>query len=168
MKLRLFLPLLLASTAALAEPGTALKSDALRAEPFNDAKTIGNLNRGDKLDIITKQGAWLKVKAGKNTGWVRLLSVTRGTVSSNNTGANATGVLNVASGRAGTGNVVATTGVRGLNEEELKAAKFNAQEMQKLESYAANKQQAQEFASAGGLTARKLKYLPDPANGGKP
>jgi hypothetical protein len=38
--------------------GTALKADVLRAEPFADAKTVGNINKNDTLDIITKKGAW--------------------------------------------------------------------------------------------------------------
>src|ERR1051325_7958712 len=99
---------LLPAAALAAESGTALKADSLRAEPYADAKTTGSLARGDKLQIISKQGAWLKVQTAKTTGWVRLLSVKRGTTSSS--GNSAADVLNLASGRSGTGQVVATTG----------------------------------------------------------
>lgn len=150
-------------TAALAtESGTALKADSLRAEPYADAKTTGTLVRGDKLQIISKQGAWLKVQTAKNTGWVRLLSVKRGATSGSSN--SASDVLNLASGRAGTGQVVATTGVRGLSEEDLKSAKFNEAEVKALESYTQSADQGQQFAAAGKLKAIKFAYLPAPAS----
>jgi hypothetical protein len=57
--------------------------------------------------------------------------------------------------------VVATTGIRGLNEEELKAAQFNEAEVRLAESYAVSKEQAQQFATEGKLLARKFDYLPE-------
>jgi uncharacterized protein YgiM (DUF1202 family) len=156
------LGLLLASSAWAGETGSALKSDTLRAEPYSDAKSAGSLNRGDKVDILEKKGAWLKVKAGKSTGWVRLLSIKRGEAGKSN---DAAGVLSVASGRAGTGQVVSTTGVRGLNEEELKSAKFNEEEVKKMEANSISADAAKKFAASGGLQARKQDYLPEPKGG---
>ena len=52
-------------------------------------------------------------------------------------------MIDVASGRAGSGQVISTTGIRGLSAEELKAAKFNEEEMQKLESYTLSANDAQ-------------------------
>ena len=147
----------LASQQAMAaDSGSALKADSLRVEPYNDAKTVGNLTRGDTVEIITKKGAWLQVKTKKSTGWVRLLSVKRGASSTAN---NAKGVLDVVSGRAGTGQVVSTTGVRGLSAEELKAAKFNEDEMVGLESYTQSTVEAKKFADAGKLQATKFSYF---------
>lgn len=140
------------------ETGSALKADIIRKEPFSDAKKTGDINRGEQLQILGKKGAWLNIKTAKASGWVRLLSVKRGASSSSN---QIKGVLDIASGRAGTGKVVATTGVRGLNEEELKNAKFNEVEMKKLESYTITSQQAQQFAKSGGLKAIRFNYLPE-------
>ncbi len=142
--------LLFTQLSIAAETGTALKNDNLRAEPFADAKQSGSFNRGESIQILKKQGAWLQVKTKKSTGWVRLLSVKRGTATANNQTA---GVLAVASGRAGTGQVVATTGVRGLGEEELKAAKFNEAEIKMLEGYTLSAEQGHQFANAGKLKA---------------
>ncbi|HQN65212.1 MAG TPA: SH3 domain-containing protein [Methylophilus sp.] len=147
---------LAASFNALAEPGTALKADSLRAEPFADAKATGTISKGDQVDIITKKGAWLQVKTAKSKGWVRLLSVKRGGASSSNA---VGGAIDVATGRAGTGKVVSTTGIRGLSADELKAAKFNETEIQKMESYTTSPADAQTFAEAGGLSASNIKYL---------
>lgn len=165
MKRILALIMLLAvSAAGAAETGTALKSDHLRAEPYGDAKPVGSIARGDKLDILDKKGAWLKVKSAGSSGWVRLLSVKRGMLGRSN---NAEGVLDLATGRAGTGQVVSTTGVRGLSEEDLKAAKFNEEEIKKLEGNGISGAEAQQFASKGGLQARKLDYLPAPQGDAK-
>ncbi len=141
---------------SMAETGTALKADTLRAEPFSDAKTLSTIAKGESVSILSKKGAWLQVKAKKNTGWVRLFSVKRGVLSANN---QVKGVIDVASGRAGTGQVISTTGVRGLNAEELKAAKFNEDEINKLESFTLSTDDGQKFATAGDLKAIKFAYL---------
>ena len=160
LKTTLLLALLLLPMISMAaETGTALKNDNIRAEPYADAKMTGNFIRGDKLEILGKQGSWLKVKTAKNTGWVRLLSVKR--TSSSSSASQAKGVLDVASGRAGTGQVVATTGVRGLSAEELKSAKFNEAEVKTLEGYTQSAAQGQQFAGSGGLKAVKFAYLPN-------
>jgi hypothetical protein len=143
-----FPALLLANISMAAETGSALKNDSIRFEPFADAKVTGTLNRGDSLEIISKKGAWLQVKSKKNAGWVRLLSVKRGSSSSSK---QVDGVLAAVNGRAGTGQVVSTTGIRGLNAEELKAAKFNESEVKALESYTQSAEQGHQFANAGQL-----------------
>ncbi|MDP2805736.1 MAG: SH3 domain-containing protein [Gallionellaceae bacterium] len=150
---------MLMSSAMAGEAGVALKADDIRAEPFGDAKSVGQLAANDKVDIVGKNGGWLQVKSAKGKGWVRMLSIRKGDAKK---GANETaGLLSMTSGRAGTGKVVATTGIRGLNEEELKAAKFNETEVALVESYATSKEQAQQFANEGKLVARKFDYLPE-------
>jgi hypothetical protein len=144
--------------ALAGEAGAMSKADDMKAEPFRDAKSVKALAVGEKLDILSKQGGWFKVKAGKATGWVHMLSVRKGDAKK---GAdNASGLLALSSGRAGTGKVVATTGVRGLNEEELKAATFNEAELQRAEANASSKADAAAFAKQGKLVARSFDYLP--------
>lgn len=155
---------LMAPIAVAAETGSALKNDTLRKEPFADAKSAGTLARGESLEIIKKQGAWLQVKTKKTTGWVRLLSVKRG---SSGSGSQSAGVLAVASGRAGTGQVVSTTGVRGLSEDELRAAKFNEAEISTMESYTTSAESARKFANQGQLNTVVFTNLKAPAGGAK-
>ncbi len=144
--------------ALAGEAGTMSKADEMKAEPFRDAKSVKTLAVGEKLDILSKQGGWFKVKAGKATGWVHMLSVRKGDAKK---GANQTaGLLALSSGRAGTGKVVATTGVRGLNEEELKAATFNEAELKRAEANASSNTDAAAFAKQGKLVARSFDYLP--------
>ncbi|MFH2046022.1 MAG: SH3 domain-containing protein [Pseudomonadota bacterium] len=155
--------LLLPGLSLAGEMGSALKADIIRAEPYSDAKKTGSFARGDKLEILSKKGGWLKIKTAKNSGWVRLLSVKRGISKGGN---EATGILALASGRAGTGQVVATTGIRGLNEEELKSAEYNAAEVKKLESYTQTSEQGRQFAQSGGLESVIFSYLPESQNKG--
>lgn len=155
--------LLLAAAGAHAEGGAALKADEIKAEPFRDAQAVGKLATGDKVEIVGKQGGWLRVKSAKGNGWVRMLSIHRGDVRKPAAGGEVAGLLGLASGRAGTGQVVATTGVRGLNEEQLKAAKYNEAEMKLLQSFASSRQEAQAFAAKGKLVPRSVDYLPEPA-----
>lgn len=156
--------LLLANISMAAETGSALKNDNIRFEPFADAKVTGTLSRGDSLEIISKKGAWLQVKSKKSTGWVRLLSVKRGAASSSN---QTSGILAAASGRAGTGQVVSTTGIRGLSAEELKAAKFNESEVKTLEGYTQSAAQGHQFANAGNLKTVSFPNLKAATGGAK-
>ena len=154
------LALLIMQPAWAAESGTALKADTIRAEPFADAKAVTALSAGDKVEILKKNGGWLQVKSAKGSGWIRMLSVRKGEARKGS--GDAAGLLGLASGRAGTGKVVATTGIRGLNEEELKSAKFNETEIKLAESFATGKADAQKFAAQGKLAAHKFDYLPTP------
>lgn len=138
-----------------AENGTVLKADQLRAEAFNDAAVVGSVNKNDSVEILNKKGAWLQIKSGKQSGWVRLLTVKRNSAS----GGDMAGAVNVATGRSGTGKVVSTTGIRGLSAEELKTAKFNEAETKKMESFAVTAAEAKAFASSGGLSSRSYAYF---------
>jgi len=162
--LRFLFPFLLAVifmpvVVAASESGIALRSDIIRAEPYTDAKKTGDMARGEQLRINDKKGAWLYVKTSKAKGWVRLLAVKRG--NGGGSGNEGKGVLDLASGRAGTGRVVATAGVRGLNEEDLKKARFNEAETQKMEGFKQTADQGAQFASGGGLKVVRFDYLAD-------
>lgn len=137
--------------------GSAVKSDAIRAEPFLDAQVVGTLAKDDPVEIVTKDGGWLKIGSSKGNGWVRLLSIRRG--KPGKAGYTVEGVLALASGRAGTGKVVATTGIRGLGEEDLKAARFNGAQVKRLESFGVTGTEARKFAAGGALKPRNIPYL---------
>jgi hypothetical protein len=161
--LALVLSAMLALVAAAApETGTALKPDDIKVEPFKDAKTVGRIAKGDRVEILARQSGWLQVKAGTKRGWVRMLSVRRGQAAGTDVGKEVGGIAGVATGRAGTGQVVSSTGVRGLSEQELKAAKFDEAELRRAEAFAVAAADAQAFAAQGKLAARQMAFLADP------
>lgn len=154
------LAILLTCPALAVEEGTALKADEIKSEPFSDAKSIATLAVGDKVGILNRDGGWLNIKSAKGSGWVRMLSIRKGDASKG--GGDLAGVLGMVSGRAGTGKVVSTTGIRGLNEEELKTARFNADELKLAESFFTTRVEAEKFAKNGKLKSQQFDYLPEP------
>lgn len=150
------------SPAAAQEAATALKADEIRAEPFADARVVGALKKGDTVTLLRRQGGWAEVKAGPASGWVRVLSVRRGSATASS-GADVAAVAGIATGRAGTGQIVSTTGVRGLGEEDFKAARFDAAQLQRAEAAAVAADPARRFAAEAGLASRSLPWLPAPA-----
>lgn len=158
-KLLLLCAIAMPAAVLAADPGTLTKAETLRAKPFTDAAAVTNLATGAKVDIITRSGAWYQVKSGTKTGWVRMLSVRRGAAS---TSSSVAGLASVASGRTGTGKVTTTTGVRGLDEQELDTAKFDEEQIKKSEAYRVSRKDADTFAKAGKLTLRDVQPLPAP------
>ena len=162
MKRELWISLLAcicATSVWAGEPGTTLTPDEIKAVPFRDAKAVGTLGRGETVDILKRQGGWYQVSSAKGNGWVRMLSVRKGAARKANEVA---GLAGLASGRAGTGKVVATTGVRGLSEEELKAAQFNESEVNNLEAQTVSKDDSRRFAAQGKLKSSRFDYLAKP------
>jgi uncharacterized protein YgiM (DUF1202 family) len=153
------------SAAHAQEVGTALKADDIKAEPFKDAKTLGQIAKGDKVEITGRQSGWLQVQAGSKKGWVRMLSVKRGAAGQKDAAKEIGGVAGLATGRAGTGEVVSSTGVRGLDEADLKAAKFDEAQVAKAESHAVSARDAKTFAGQAKLAAQSVAFLPEPKKG---
>jgi len=154
--------ILVALSAAAADTGKLQKADQLKAEPFRDARTVSTLAAGDNVEILKRQGGWFQVKSAKGSGWVHMLSVRRGEAGKASGESDTTALLALASGRAGTGKVVATTGIRGLNEEQLKAAKYSESELRFSDSLVQSATDAQKFAARGKLAPRTMDYLPAP------
>ena len=159
--IRMVLLLLLSSTAQAGESGTTIKSDSLKDAPFADANIIATLPAASKIDILKQQGGWYQINSAKGSGWIRMLSIRRGAAKTGSAGSELSGLAALSSGRAGTGKIVSTTGIRGLNEEELKAAKYDEKQLKLLDAYSTSRNDAQKFAAQGKLTAIKMDYLPD-------
>jgi len=95
-----------------------------------------------------------------------MLSVRRAEAAKADIGKEAAGLLRLASGRAATGAVVATTGIRGLDEEQLKAANYSEAGLAESDGYVTTAADAQAFAQRAKLQARKVDYLPAPERQG--
>jgi len=146
------------------DPGVAARACQVMSEPFKDARAVASLKEGDSVEILKRKGGWLQVSGKGQTGWVRMLYIRRGASGEKASAVTeASGVLGMATGRAGSGNVVAATGVRGLDEEELKQAEFNEKEMQTLKTFRTSKKEAQSFANQAELKALKVPFM-EPAD----
>ena len=154
--------LLLCVTAAsaFAAPGTMLRDEKLYSQPSSTSAVAGSAAKGTSVNILTKQGGWLRVTAGKTTGWIRLLSVRAGEGGLG--GAGLGDVVGAATTKSDPSRVVAVAGLRGLNDEDLKQAKFNAEELARLEATGVTPTQARSFASQSGLAMVNVPALPEP------
>ncbi len=146
--------------AYAAEYGYTVRSTELKDAPFSDAKTLATLPEKTKVEIISRQGAWLQVKE-QQQGWVRLLSLRTGEGRATGGDSGLKSLLNL--GRSGNTGVTVATGVRGLSEADLKNARPNPQELEKLRRMTIPSAEAQKFAANAKLTAQQINYLPEPA-----
>lgn len=151
-----------ASPSIAPTPGTVLRETELKDKPFVDARTLRTLAAQTSLVIVDRQSGWLRVSVAGQQGWVRLLHVSSAPAGSAKSQAELESFAKLATGRAGTGNVVATTGIRGLNEEQLQTAQANPEELRRLEGYGVSKEQAAEYARRHKLEARQVAHLPAP------
>jgi len=152
--------LCVASATAWAAPGTALRNEKLYSQPSSSAKVVGSVAKGASVNILAKQGGWLRVTSGKTTGWIRLLSVRAGAGGLGKAGVG--DVVGAATTRSDPSRVVAVAGLRGLNDEDLKQAKFNADELARLDALNVTAAQARSFARQSGLVAVNVAELPKP------
>lgn len=163
------LALLLAAwtvSALAASSGTLIRTEQVRTTPSASASAVTQLTSGTQVEIVGRKGGWLQVKAQGKTGWVRLLSV-RSSGGSAGSAADIGGVVGLATQR-NKNQVVAVAGLRGLNEEDLKSAHYDAAQIKKLDSYTVSRQQAESFASRAGLQSRHVAYLKAPVQQSAP
>ena len=145
----------LGALPALAASGSLIKNETLKSSPSSNAASVASLSKGSTVEVLARQGGWTQIRAGSRTGWVRILSVR---TTSSGAGVGDLAAITAQRDRQ----VVAVAGLRGLNEEELKVAKFNANELLWLDRYQANQAAASSFARAGNLVAKRVEYLPKP------
>ena len=158
--------LCMTSASAHAASGTVLRSEKIYSQPSSGSKVTANVAKGTTVNILSKQGGWLRVAAGSQTGWMRLLSVRAGAGGLSSSGVG--DVLGAATTRSDPSRVVAVAGLRGLNDEELKQAKFNGDELARLGTWNVSAAQAKSFASQSGLVAVNVPTLPTPKPASKP
>jgi hypothetical protein len=146
----LLLALALPAAAAM-QSGTTTRSAELRATPLVDGKLLKTLPANAKLDVLKRVGGWYQVRTAEGTaGWVRMWHV-RFSAASGAAGRDSVAVLG--SGRSGSTYTTATTGVRGLSEEELQNARPNPAAVAALDRYAVAPDDARRFAKQAALKA---------------
>jgi hypothetical protein len=149
-----------AAPVASAATGTVLRDEKLLTQPNAGASVAASVARGTGVTILAKEGGWLRVSAGKATGWVRLLSVRAGAGGLG--GAGIGEVVGAATTRADPTRVVAVAGLRGLNDEQLRQAQFNADELARMEAGGVTAAQASSFAGQSRLAVTNVADLPKP------
>ena len=158
--MRSLLPLLLMLLPLLAhgEPATLVRAADLKAQPATDAATVTQLAAEAAVDAGERNGGWVRVKTAAGAeGWVKLLALRYGAPGAAKRGDSGLAqAVNVA--RTGSSGTQVTTGVRGLDENDLKTAQPNPVELKKLQGYAESKDGSSRFAEDGKLKAQRVEY----------
>ena len=155
--------ILFSGATLAAQNGVLIKSERVYVKPASNSASAGNLPRGSTVTVIAKQAGWLQVSNGRTRGWVRILSVRTSGALASGSSPDYAGVAQMATGKRQPGRIVATAGIRGLSEEDLKSAHFDERGLEELSSYQVGAGEAQSFARQGQLVRQSVAYLPNPS-----
>ncbi len=144
---------LLSSAVFAADTSSAITVSAsdLRAQPDAKASVIVNVPAQTTVNVGERSGAWYKVTFNKQTGWMRMLSLR---LQGNKAAVQNSGLADLAAASRGTKSSVGT-GIRGLTAQQLEKAEENHLELAKLEKFAVDANEAQQFARSGGVVATR-------------
>jgi hypothetical protein len=146
------------SAPAWAASGTLIKDDELRQSASSSAASVGRVSKGASVEVLARQGGWTQIRSTGATGWVRILSV-KTNVDSSGSGL---GLIQMGATRRDPSRVVAVAGLRGLNEEELRGAHFNANELMRMDMFVCKRNEAEQFAASAGLRHLDVAYIEPP------
>ena len=147
------------SVPASAASGTMIKNDDLRASAASGSALVGRASKGATVEVLKRQGGWTQIKHAEKTGWVRILSVRLVADSGGNL---LGGLAQLGGSRPDSRRVVAVAGLRGLNEAELRGARFNATELARLDQYVSSRADAEKFARSAKLKRVDMAYIKEP------
>jgi len=146
------------ANALAQETGFAVRQTEVKKEPFSDAQTAGTLEEKAQVKVLRRQGGWVQVESGALSGWVRMLSI-RTNSGQSSVVSGLKSLFNVA--RSGSSGTTVTTGVRGLDKEQIQNAKPNPEELKKLSALAATRADAERLAAGSPLLKNQaIEYLP--------
>lgn len=151
------LVVLSAATSAFAQQVTLERDSPLYAEPRLDAPQVTQLKQGATGEVVAKQGGWLNLKTPGGAGWLFSFNVRFPAQKAE--GSESGSALGRVFGPRRPTTVTSTIGIRGLDEEDLKHASFNAGQMNLLDGFVASKQAAEERARKTGLAPATVEYL---------
>lgn len=152
----------LAMPAHAAQVAYTVRSTEIKQRPFSDAATVATLGEKAGVNILARQGGWVRINSDQGNGWVRMFSLRSDSAVKRPGDSGLQSLLNVA--RSGSSGITVATGVRGLTEEDLKNAQPNPGEFAKLQNFAANRPKAEKFAHDAKLKTQPLDYLPPDGN----
>lgn len=142
------------SSAGAAEKGLIIRAGDMVAEPFIDAAKAGPLTASQPVTILEKRGGWTNVETGGRKGWVRTLNIR---LEAAPRSAGSTG--RVASLRTGSSGRTVTTGVKGLDENDIRNATPDMTQVAGLSSLTVSPAEARDNAMRSNLLEQQVAYL---------
>jgi len=175
----LVLTYLLVTPLQANQDGIIVRSAEVYTKAKHGSKRVGQVSAGTPVDIIQRQGGWKKINSmeGSLSGWVRSYQVRDKTSAATvavETESDSRGFLAglasfsrkassfFKSDKGNTSSGTATIGVRGLSEDEIKAARADFAEFEKMKLFTSSKKRARSFAKKGGLSSIKVPHIGGP------
>jgi SH3 domain-containing protein len=157
------------ATAYAAEKGSMIRGGDLMEQPYIDAAKAGPLTPKQSVTILERRGGWVQIESEGRTGWVRTLNVrleSSGTVPAAGAGPAPSGggkpSLKPASLlRTGSSETTVTTGVKGIDDENIRNATVNYAELDQLRTLGVDDAEARANAAKSNLKESGLEYLKD-------
>lgn len=151
------------TSAEAAEKGLMLRAGDLLAQPFIDAAKSGPLTANQPVTILQRRGAWANVDAGGGkTGWVRVLNLRLEpgpAGAARPGGARPTGGNPMSLLQTGSSGRTVTTGVKGMDEEDIRNATPDEAELELLGTLAVSADDARATATKAQLKENTVDYL---------
>jgi hypothetical protein len=152
--------LILAASMPVAAQQVTLERDSpLYAAPRMEGAPVAQLKQGETGEVLGKQGAWLNLKTPAATGWLFSFNVRFPAQKTDGAEQGAGAALGRVFGPRRNVAVTSSIGVRGIEEEDLKQARFNGEQIKLLDSYVATREAAESRARAAGLAPVRVDYL---------
>jgi uncharacterized protein YgiM (DUF1202 family) len=151
--------LLQAAPAAAAERAAVIRAGELKAKPFVDADTAASLAANQSVNVLSRQGGWVQVETNGKSGWVRMLNLRMATSAGAAKPAPRRAGASPASLFTGSSGKTVTTGIKGMDEEDIRNATPNMAEVAVLASLAVPPAEASANAQKNGLKEHKVEYL---------
>lgn len=160
-----------------ADEGVIIRLAKVYPEANSHGTPVGQISAGIMVSVFSRKGGWKEIFSEKQSiiGWVRSYKVREGLskpeikqeAESDSRGflAGLASFSRKASGFFGGGGSsggssrTATIGVRGLSETEIKNAKPDLAELEKLQGFGSSKSRMKSFVGAGDLSALKVNHL---------
>jgi hypothetical protein len=141
------------------EQGFTNRATELKERAAADSATLASLPENTPVKVLARGGGWTRVEANGRSGWVRVFHLRfPSTVESSSSGGGLAG-LGSALGFGQSRNkqaTLATTGIRGLSTEDVKNASPDPEQLQRMQSFRADRPSAERFAREAKLAESRI------------
>jgi DNA polymerase III epsilon subunit-like protein len=129
--------------------GFLIKNSSLHQQASFQSKVIGEVAAKQAVKIQQRQRAWYRIVTEPElVGWTSMLNVRFNVVTKRE---GELGVKSLLESMNKSAMPTQSTGIRGFDEEELKKAKPNYQQLEQIKKFAIEKEQVAQFAQQGQL-----------------
>jgi hypothetical protein len=152
-----------------AERAVAIRPGELKQQPFIDAASAGPVAANQAVSVVLRQGGWVRVESNGQSGWMRMLNIrleARAPASGSSPASSSASSLNRSNVTSpasllhtGSSGKTVTTGVKGLDESDIRGSTPDQAQVAQLETLAVDPSEAASHAASSGLKEQNVEYL---------